>query len=485
MVPDELSSLVIEFTKLPNETEWLEFKHNVAEPKKIGERISALSNSAALLGKSQAFIIWGVDDKTHEILGTSFKPRSAKVTGEELEHWLIKNLDPKLDFRIHEFDIGGKPVVVIEIPPAPNQPVRFMNIAYIRVGSYTHKLRKYPEKEKSLFRTFDQVPFEKGIAKHNASSDEVLGLIDYPKYFKMMDQPLPDNRQAILERLSAEHVLISKAEDLYDITNVGAILFATDLTKFDRLARKAIRIVFYKGNNRVEAIKERLGKKGYASGFEGFIRFINDQIPQNEQIGQALRKEERMYPEIAIRELYANALIHQDFNITGSGPMVEVFSDRMEITNPGIPLIDTLRFIDEPPRSRNEILAGLMRRMNICEERGSGIDKVIFNIELFQLPAPDFRVAGSSTVAVLYGPRSFAQMDRNERIRACYQHASLQYVSGKTMSNSSLRKRLGIEDKNYPQASRIIKDSIGAGLIKPAGEGTGSRKDASYVPIWA
>jgi hypothetical protein len=100
-------------------------------------------------------------------------------------------------------------------------------------------------------------------------------------------------------------------------------------------------------------------------------------------------------------------------------------------------------------------------------------------VEVFQLPAPDFRVAGDSTVAVLYGPRKFSQMNRVERVRACYQHACLLYVSGKRMSNASLRKRLGIKDSNYPLASRIIKDTIGAQLIKPHGEG------ATYVPFWA
>ena len=125
-----------------------------------------------------------------------------------------------------------------------------------------------------------------------------------------------------------------------------------------------------------------------------------------------------MYPELAVRELVANALIHQDFTITGAGPTVEIFADRMEITNPGRPLIDPLRFIDEPPRSRNEALASVMRRANICEERGSGIDKVISLVEAFQLPAPDFRVTDRSTIAVLLGPRDFSEMDRGDRIRA-------------------------------------------------------------------
>lgn len=187
-----------------------------------------------------------------------------------------------------------------------------------------------------------------------------------------------------------------------------------------------------------------------------------------------------MFPEIAVRELVANSLIHQDFTVRGAGPMVEIFPDRMEISNPGVPLIDTLRFMDEPPQSRNEALAALMRRMSICEERGSGIDKVITAVEAYQLPAPDFRVAGESTVVVLLGPRGFADMDKGDRIRACYQHACLWFVSGRRMTNASLRQRLNIEEKNYPIASRIISDAVKSKLIKAHGSGS-----ASYVPFWA
>ena len=481
----ELKRLVLSLLRLPHETEWVEFKRNRAKEGEIGKYLSALSNSAALLEKRCAYIIWGVDNKTHDIKGTTFKPRQFKVGNENLENWLLRLLNPRIDFRIHEGVVDEKRIVLFEIPPAPNRPVRFQGTKYIRVGSYNKKLQEFPEKERSLWRVFDQAPFEQGVAKADATSDDVLSLINYPKYFVMMGQPLPDNRSAILERLESERIILRKDGGRFDITNVGAILFAHKLSHFRRLARKSLRVIIYKGNSRIETIKEQTGGKGYAVGFEGAISYINDQLPQNEQIGQALRKEVRMYPEIAVRELVANALIHQDFNVTGAGPMVEIFSDRMEITNPGAPLIDPLRFIDEPPRSRNETLAALMRRMNICEERGSGIDKVIFQVEMFQLPAPDFRVAGSSTVAVLYGPRKFSQMDREERIRACYQHACLQYVSGKRLKNASLRKRLGIKDSNYPLASRIIKDSIDAGLIKPHSEGSGSKRDSSYVPFWA
>lgn len=477
--------LVHELLALPKETEWVEFKHNKADPPEIGEYVSALSNSAALHGKPCAYIIWGVDDATRRIVGTTFRPRESKVGNEELENWLLRSLEPKVDVRFHENEVEGVPVVLFEIQPAPNRPVRFKVTEYIRIGSYKKRLHEHPEKERALWMVFERVPFEKGVAKDNLAPEDVLSLLDYPNYFNLLKQPLPDNRKAILEKMIAEKIILPVPGERFIVTNMGAILFASNLSDFERLARKALRIIIYRGQNRVETIKEQKGRKGYAIGFEGVIAYINDQLPQNEQIGQALRSEVRTYPEIAIRELVANALIHQDFSVTGTGPMVEIFTDRMELSNPGMPLIDTLRFIDQPPRSRNEDLAALMRRMNICEERGSGIDKVIYSVEVFQLPAPDFRVAGESTTAILYGPRKFAQMHREERIRACYQHACLQYVSGKRMSNATLRQRLGIKDKSYPMASRIIRDAIDVGLIKSHGEETGSRRDAAYVPFWA
>lgn len=135
-----------------------------------------------------------------------------------------------------------------------------------------------------------------------------------------------------------------------------------------------------------------------------------------------------MYPDLAVRELVANALIHQDFSITGMGPTVEVFADRMEITNPGVPLVSTARFLDSPPRSRNESLASFMRLVGICEERVSGVDKVVFETEFYQLPAPRFETEGHATRVMLFAHRALKDMDRNDRIHACYMHACLRCV---------------------------------------------------------
>ncbi|WP_295580537.1 ATP-binding protein [uncultured Lamprocystis sp.] len=135
---------------------------------------------------------------------------------------------------------------------------------------------------------------------------------------------------------------------------------------------------------------------------------------------------------------------------------VEIFSDRMEITNPGQPLVDPARFLDNPPRSRNEALASFLRRVGVCEERGSGIDKVVFQTEYYQLPAPRFEVAGDNTIAVLFAQRPLTRMDKDDRVRACYLHACLRYVERDFMTNSTLRERFGIERQNSAQASRLI-----------------------------
>ena len=479
-----LISLVHELSKLPRETEWVEFKRNNADPEDIGEYISALSNSSTLCGKVNAYMVWGIDDETHDIIGTSFYPSMTKVGNEELENWLLSLLSPKINFQFFEIEISAQRVVLLEIGRAFRHPVQFKNLEFVRVGTYKKKLKDFPEKERTLWRIFDATPFEEEVAEENASADDILRYLDYPAYFDLLKLPLSESKEGILQTLASDRMITQTDSGNWNITNLGAILLAKKLEDFRSLRRKAVRVVVYKGSSRVETLREQEGTKGYASGFEGLIGFINNLLPSNEVIEKAIRKNVPMYPEIAVRELVANALIHQDFFITGTGPMIEIFEDRMEITNPGVPLVDTKRFLDTPPRSRNEALASFMRRIGICEERGSGVDKVVFETEFYQLPAPDFEVTGENTRATLFAHRPLSKMDKDDRVRACYLHACLRYVNRDYMTNTSLRGRFGIDVKNSAMASRIIKETIAGGLIKPFDD-TASRKFKKYVPFWA
>ena len=162
--------------------------------------------------------------------------------------------------------------------------------------------------------------------------------------------------------------------------------------------------------------------------------------------------------------------------------MIEIYSDRISFSNPGQPLISVERFIDEY-QSRNDSLADIMRRIGICEEKGSGMDKAISSVELYQLPPIRIQLQETRTEATMFAYRKFADLDKSERVMACYQHACLRYVSNEKMNNQSLRGRLGIEDKNYPMASRIIKDALEAKVIKE--ENADGNKRHNYVPYWA
>jgi predicted HTH transcriptional regulator len=120
--------------------------------------------------------------------------------------------------------------------------------------------------------------------------------------------------------------------------------------------------------------------------------------------------------------------------------------------------------------------------MNLCEEQGSGLDKVIIHVEVFQLPPPKFSADELSMQVALYAPRSFANMTVDERIRACYQHAVIMYLDGgKKMKNGTLCQRFGIEIKNAAQATKVINAALDYKLIKLADE---DKPRAGYLPIW-
>lgn len=265
---------------------------------------------------------------------------------------------------------------------------------------------------------------------------------------------------------------------------MGAMLLAKRLAAFPRISRKAIRVVQYSGHNRLDMLKEGIGTKGYVVGFEGLIKYIEALIPTQELITGALRVKKSAYPILAIREAVANALIHQDFAITGTGPLVEIFQNRIEITNSGTPLVDIKRIIDNPPKSRNEKLAALMRRLRMCEELGTGWDKIVLTCELLQLPAPKIELYEESTKVTLFSEIPFSKISAEDKLWACYLHACIKQVQGEQITNSSLRERFGLKESSSASISRLIKEAVDMKLIKPL-EPTTAPRYMKYIPIWA
>jgi len=487
MEKEHLIELVNQLVQQPHESEWLEFKLNFHSVEEIGERISALSNGACIHNQPYGYLVFGVEDQTHTIKGTSFRAKIHKVGNkdkkgnEDLEHWLLTRLSPRIDFSIYEFDYQkGVHISIFIIPAAKNQPVEFLHQSYIRVGSITRRLNDFPQKQAKIWNN-KEIPFEKEIAKDNLLASEIIQYLSTQTYFDLMKIPYPTNQQGVIEKFLEEGFIIKNKQ--YAITKLGAILLAKQLKDFDGLERKALRIIVYKGKNKIETQREHIETQGYAVELKTLIEWINSQLPANEEIGKILREDKRMYPEIAIRELVTNAIIHQDFSEKGF-PIVEIFKDRIEISNPGIPLVTPERFIDAY-LSRNEKLASLMRRLNICEERGSGIDRAINAIEAYQLPAPKFIKGEDYTRVIMYTPIPLAKMSIDDRVRACYQHTCLNYINNQPVNNQSVRNRFKIAKNNISFASKIITETLERGFIKPSDPKNASKKYASYIPFWA
>lgn len=454
------------------ETEHLEFK----EAKQQYDTDKLLKYCVALANEGGGYLVLGVSDKPPRcVVGTKAFPDTGAIKGRILT---------ALQFRveIEELQHPDGRILVFDIPGRPIGTPRHVNGMYLmRSGE-----ELVPMSPDQLGRIFAEgkADFLALDASAVIDADEVVAALDVQTFFDLIKLPLPATREGVLTRLVSEK-LVRPLAGQYVITNLGALLLAKDMRQFASLVRKTVRVIKYRGNNKLQTERDLIGQKGYAVGFESLITYVNGQLPVNEVIGQALREEVRMFPELAIRELVANALVHQDFEATGSSVMIEIYADRIEITNPGQPLIPTERFVDEYS-SRNEKLADLMRRLGICEEKGSGIDKVVSSTEYYQLPAPEFRVAPMHTTAVLFAHKEFVDMDAKERVNACYMHCCLKYVSNEKMSNQSLRERFKLDDTRakVSAVSQIIATAVEQNKIKPDDPESLSKRYVKYVPYW-
>jgi ATP-dependent DNA helicase RecG len=482
MTTKELSDLMNRLLSLPKENEYVEFKVGNKDPEEIGKRLSALANGGALLEQKFAYLIFGINDDTYEVVGTDFRPSEAKKGNEELEHWLMQRLNPRIDFRIHEFQFQGKFIALFHIPTAQGQPVSFQHIDYIRIGSLTRALKDFPEKERKLWQK-PSFAFELDYAKRGVSAAEIVELLDTQAVFRLLVKTrYPDRAITVIDRLEQEKLVV-RSNGYFHITNLGALLFAKNLKDFG-LERKGVRVIKYKGRGKIHTEKDRQEQDGYATGFEHMLNYVLALLPANEVIEIATRREVTMYPPLAVRELVANAIVHQDFREQGTYLTVEIFEGRIEISNPGLPIVEPIRFIDGY-KARNSLLANAMRRMGLGEEKGSGIDKVIFESESFLLPAPDFRVSPNQTIAILYAYQDFTDINYPDKIRTVYQHACLMYIEDTFMTPQSLRKRFNASPQSSRAIARLIEQAIDKSLIKTENTYETDPKKIRYIPFWA
>ncbi|WP_372421714.1 ATP-binding protein [Salinarimonas chemoclinalis] len=465
------------------ESSWLEFKGNNGDPDTIGEYISALANGAMLSGRDRAFLVFGVDDAGSQPIGTTVRLGDSKKGGENLLNWLGRLLQPRLMIECLDFECEGLHFAIVVIEPSYERPVSFKGVEYVRIGENKRRLSDFPEHERAIWLATGRRRFEDAIALTGQTEHDVLLKLDARVAYTLRDRPQPRNTAEVIRSLVGDRFLNDTMDGRYDVTNLGAILLARDIREFPSIAGRSVRVVQYAGRDKRRSLSETEGRRGYAVGFAGMMRYLLERLPSEERYIDGIRRNVALYPETAVREIVANALIHQDFTVTGSGPIVEIYEDRVEVTNAGDSLIDPDRILDER-RSRNEKLASAMRELGLCEERGGGLDKTFLEIEAQHLPAPEFIASENSFRVVLFGPRAFSDLSKADRLRACFYHGVLRWLTHDYMSNASLRERFSLPDKDYQAVSAVISEAIRMGRIAPADPAQG-RRNARYVPYWA
>lgn len=441
----------------------------------LGACICGLANLALYKKLPYAYALWGVSSEDRKIIGTSFvTPKQSKLSEE---------LPIKAVYSLLEIEIDCSRVVVLEVQSAAHTTMQYKGIEYIFNSNALNVLGDFPEIEKQLWLNLgNDESFEAKPAKSNVSAEDIIKLLDCQKLFSMLSLSYPNNPAEIIAKLIELRFVSEKNTGKYAITNLGALLLARRLKWFETVEYKAVRVLQYDGADVTKPAKEQIGGKGYIVGFEGLIDYIMGKLPNSERIDGAIRKNICVYPTLSIRELVANALIHQDLNEKGA-PIVSIFPDHIEITNPGRPLISFDRFIDHPPCSRNEALVAAMRKVGICEERGSGYDKVISYVEKYNLPAPLITEYERSTKVSLFARKDFDSLSKKEKITACYDHVCLNYVKNEPSNNGTLRARFQLGENERYKISRVFNDACESKLIK-AREGTGM-KNREYIPYWA
>lgn len=469
-----------------NELSHIEVKENNIDPELIGKSISAIANTCTLDGKEKGFLIFGVKDGDLEILGVNFDPFNLKYssTNQDMDIWL-RQMVLGVDFRFVPFKSKEKDFLIIEISKALGRVSTFKKKAYIRIGKNTSELSHYPDIEKKIWSKIDKGNYWRLPVKMSLHDDEVLSLLDFEVYYRLVKLPLPSRPSQILERFQ-EEAFINYEDGLFYITNLGALLFAREIKNFPSLKYKTPRIITYDGDNKLSTvIKEKEGQKGYACGFEALLTWIDSQIPEPQEVTKFLREQKKFYPEKALRELVANALIHQDCEEDGMRPTIEIYKNHIDISNPGNCLVNPDRILGAIPKARNEMLVDVMKRLYICEARGSGIPRTVQGVEEWQLPAPLFLNQENGFKVSLYTYKTFESLDNEEKLRACVQHVTFMYTQQQLANNETLRKRFGLGEKKTNTISKLVKLAKDQNLIKDFDPKNNSKKYIKYIPYWA
>lgn len=447
---------------------------------RIHEHISALANYPR-----GGFLVFGVDRDGNKI---GIQKDKAPQILDRLTSIARDGILPacQIDHCFEPATNQENVLLFIFIPETSSRPAhikgRTIEESYIRSGGTTRKMSMVELRE--AMRSSNQERFEETPLIF-PGAEKILTQIDVEAACETMGTICPKEAARRTEKMVDLRFATKTPKGVLP-TYLGVLVAANSFKNIPGCEHYAIRVTKYKGPGKIEAEQDRFFYEGYQTSIDKALRYVVSLLPSSEIIEEAARKQVCLYPIVALRELIANAVVHRDYNNTGSYVHIQIFEGRIEITNPGTLLPDMKidRLIDQEPRARNEVLAQRLRELKLCEERGSGIDRVIQNLEIFGLPAVEFQNTPTSFTAIIFAPKPYKRLSWSERLNVAYQHTALHHVFQQNVTNASFRKRFKLTDSQSQAASELIRRSIAKGLIKQANPGASPRY-VHYVPYYA
>ncbi|MDB2687230.1 transcriptional regulator [Mariniblastus sp.] len=398
---------------MPHETEWVEFKHNLDDPQEIGEYLSAISNAAALESQAFGYIAWGVQNGTHDIVGTSFKPRLKKAKGnEDLEPWLSRRLSPRVDFRIFEFETeNGSPVVIFEVQAANSAPVSFLHRRYIRIGSHKKLLGEYSEKERKLWEIVSgpAIDWSAGICPEATIADlDPAALTLARSEYANKHSNDPKKEQLVKEVWEwDDETFLNKAKVCINgqITRTAILLLGRPESTHYLSPAVAQMSWILKDNDGMEVDYQHF-EPPFLSAVDDLFARVRNLTVRHLPDGTLFPIEVSQYDPWVLRETLHNCIAHQDYNCAGRINVVEQ-SDSLLFTNLGkfIPgSVEEVITRDAPHEFyANPFLARAMVNFNMIDTIGSGIKRA-FNLQRkrnFPLPTYDLSQEGRVQVRLI------------------------------------------------------------------------------------
>lgn len=464
---------------IPQELNELDWKASICKAERISKHLSAFANYSG-----GGYLIYGIDDNG-TVAGLSLK--ESQQFADQIGNWARDLTTPEVRTQIFSIQYKEKNLLCVYIEEAFDKPVHKknsgLNDSYIRAGGQSRKMTRDEIRQSMMSsrqQRFEEIPAT--LPQHMISSWE-----DFFDFSEFLKRTYFDNteKQKIFEHLF-NHKLLVRIDQNYFPTNLAVLTCVKNLSLLPSYERYAVRIIEYTDTTKMSAKRDYTVQTGVSLGLDLIVKNIIQNLPQSEIIQNATKIKLPVIPATAIREFVINAIMHRDFTKTHSFITIEIFSDRIEITNPGslLPDISVDRLIDHPSTCRNEVFSDLLRKLELAEERGSGIDNALSIIELWGLPPVIFENQKDYFKSVLLMPRSFNEMSKDERIIAVYQHACLNKITGKKTTNSSLRTRFKFSSAETTKIGRLISDALEEKKIKLSNP-TASKRDFHYLPYWA